>query len=659
MRYPFLYLAVIFLLLPLEHAIGQTVKAFKEAGDQAMKQKDYYAALVHWGNALKQQPDDLEMIFKYAEAARLFYAFDIAQKNYEKVIKKDRKKSYPQAIFQLGIVLRAQGEYEKARAQFEQYLTDYPSGEWVDQSRSCINQCEWAIEQLKERPAYKVQTLGRTLNSEYSDFAPYPVGDTLYYSSYRYDFKSDKQRPQRKLTKVLYSVKNNRGRVLPNQFNADNQHTAHVAFSQDGKRLYFTLCEFVGATDIRCNIYYREKDKRKKWKPQAVKLPEVINMPGFTATQPNIGYDSTAQSEVLFFVSDRPGGKGGLDIWKSLIGTKDNEFSSPENLTAINTSGNEVSPHFYMPNQTLYFSSDDLQGFGGYDIYVAAQHDAVWDNPVALPSPLNSSYNDLYFVPREDLKSGYLASNRPGAQYLDPLAKSCCNDLFSFSFIPPPPPKDSQATSNPLPIPVPVPTITEPIPGIPNRLEDFLPLALYFDNDEPDKRTKRTNTKKAYLDTFDKYYARKGEYIESYSKPLSETDKTEAETLMDAFFEDDVRKGQEWLIRFSEILLEKLTAGDTIEIFIKGFTSPRAQSDYNLALGQRRISSLRNHFANFQGGILAPFIKGKQLKITERSFGEATAAKDVSDDLYDLRNSVFSIGAARERRVEIVEIKSD
>lgn len=659
MRHPFTYWVIIFLLLPFGQVIGQTVKAFKEAGEQAMKQKDYYAALVHWGNALKQQPDDLEMIFKYAEAARLFYAFDIAHKNYEKVIKKDRKKTYPQAIFQLGVVLRAQGEYEKASEQFQQYLTENPTGEWADQAKSCMSQCEWAIEQLKEKPVYKIQALGRTVNSEYSDFAPLPVGDTLYYSSYRYDFKADKQRPQRKLTKVLYSLKNGRGRPLPNPFNSDAQHTAHVAFSQDEKRLYFTICEFSGTTDIRCSIYYRERDKRKKWKAQAVKLPDSVNMPGFTATQPSIGYDSTAQSEALFFVSDRPGGNGGLDIWKCLIGSKDNEFSAPENLSTINTSGNEVCPHFHTPSQVLYFSSDALGGFGGYDIYVAGQHESAWSTPVALPSPLNSSYNDLYFVPREDLKTGYLASNRVGAQYLDPLAKSCCNDLFSFSLIPPPPPKDSQITSNPTPVPVPVPIITEPTPGIPSRLEDFLPLALYFDNDEPDKRTKRSTTKKAYLDTFDKYYARKGEYIESYANPLSEADKAEAETRMDAFFEDDIRKGQEWLIRFSEILLEKLTEGDTIEIFIKGFTSPRAQSDYNFALGQRRISSLRNHFANFQGGILEPFIKTKQLKITERSFGEATAAKDVSDDLFDLRNSVFSIGAARERRVEIIEIKSD
>ncbi|MBK8704890.1 MAG: hypothetical protein IPN33_15810 [Saprospiraceae bacterium] len=124
------------------------------------------------------------------------------------------------------------------------------------------------------------------------------------------------------------------------------------------------------------------------------------------------------------------------------------------------------------------------------------------------------------------------------------------------------------------------------------------------------------------------------------------------------FFEEKVNKGYEWLLRFSEILHERLVAGHQVEIFIKGFTSPRAQSDYNLSLGRRRISSLRNHFDTYREGLFSSFLKSGQLIITERSFGEATAAAGVSDDLFDLRNSVFSIGAANERRVEIVEIKS-
>ena len=94
-----------------------------------------------------------------------------------------------------------------------------------------------------------------------------------------------------------------------------------------------------------------------------------------------------------------------------------------------------------------------------------------------------------------------------------------------------------------------------------------------------------------------------------------------------------------------------------MEIFVTGYTSPRAQSDYNVNLGKRRVSSVRNHFASYANGILLSYLNSGKLLITERSYGETTAAAGVSDDLEDVRNSIYAIGAAKERRVEIVEVK--
>jgi len=95
------------------------------------------------------------------------------------------------------------------------------------------------------------------------------------------------------------------------------------------------------------------------------------------------------------------------------------------------------------------------------------------------------------------------------------------------------------------------------------------------------------------------------------------------------------------------------------EIFIKGYTSPRAQSDYNLALGKRRVASARLHFEQWREGVLQPYINSGQLKIAEVSFGETRSATGISDDLTDERGSIYSPAAARERRVEIVSVKED
>ena len=141
-------------------------------------------------------------------------------------------------------------------------------------------------------------------------------------------------------------------------------------------------------------------------------------------------------------------------------------------------------------------------------------------------------------------------------------------------------------------VPAPPPPLPEPEP-VPETLEDFLPLALYFDNDEPDKRTRRTYTRKDYISTYKPYISRWEEYRSEYAAPLEEQKRWEAEEAIDDFFSDSVQKGYNHLLLFSDILLSRLQAGEQVEIFIKGYTSPRAKSDYNDRLGQRRVSSLK------------------------------------------------------------------
>lgn len=646
------YIGIVAFLLLGGMAMAQPYKSYLNAGQLAATQGDHYAAMHYLGKAVELRPDALQAQYLYAEAARRFNAFEPAEKAYQKVLERDKSGEYPLTAFWLGQVYQSMGNYEAAQDYYSRYLSAYPNGEQAAQARVAQSACRWAREQTPEH--YKLQALGKSINSGFSEFAPLQVGDTLYFTSYRFDYKEDTRKPKRKLSKAMVSVKGGRGRPLGKPFNVDDKHTAHVALSLDKKRLYYTICEFINAAEIRCAIYYREKDKRNRWKDPAVKLPASINAPGFTATQPNTGFDSVLQKEVLYFTSNRPGGSGQLDIWTTTVEKGENTFGEPVPLAEVNTPGNDATPFFHTASQTLYFSSDGRGGFGGYDIFRFRPTDGV----SVLGAPFNSSYNDLYYTSGADGKTGYLASNRPGTQYLDPALKACCNDIFEFTYAPPPPPKEQPLPGDTLPPLSSIPDIVIPRPEIPRRLEDFLPLALYFDNDEPDKRTRRTSTRQTYGQTYDKYYARKTEYINAYAAPLKEADREEAEDLMDVFFEEKVNKGYEWLLRFSEILHERLVAGDKVEIFIKGFTSPRAQSDYNLALGRRRISSLRNHFDTYQNGLFAPYLKSGQLVISERSFGEATAAAEVSDDLYDLRNSIYSIGAATERRVEIVEIKS-
>ncbi|MCB9288337.1 MAG: hypothetical protein H6560_13605 [Lewinellaceae bacterium] len=634
---------------------GQSFKAYVRAAEEALEQKDYNAALQHYASALEFQPENTGIQFQYAEIARRFYAYELAEQYYSMVADSKEGSRFPLANYWLGVVNKSLGHYDRAKACFQAYLAGRGTEEpYVSRATEEINTCGWAKEMAAEPEPVRVENMGRKVNTDYSEFAPVQTGDTLWYSSFRYGLEEDDHRPERKITKVLYQRGNSRGRPMRRGFNDDAMHTAHTAFSLDGSRLYFTRCQYVNATEIRCSLYYRNKDKRGRWSSRAVKLPEEINLPDFTSTQPSVGYDSTLKAEVLFFVSDRPGGPGGLNLWWARVEEGENNFSRPALLPGLNTDLDDITPFFHTPTQTLYFSSEGYPGLGGFDVF-RSRRSGGWQAPENLGAPVNSSYNDIYYFLGKDGLSGYFSSNRPGSFYLDENNKACCNDIYRFEPIPEEPPTGDTLPLAGLPPVQPELPATEP--DIPTRLEDFLPLALYFDNDEPDRRTRRTTTRKTYGETYEAYSRRRNDYMEAFAGPLEGDRKEEAAYAVDEFFDEEAQKGHDFLMRFSEILLHRLQAGEEVEIFLKGYTSPRAKSDYNLALSKRRISSVRNHFQNYKDGVFQPYLESGQLKITERPFGEAEAAGTVSDSLDDLRNSIYHPDAARERRVEIQEIK--
>ncbi len=686
---PFHLNRAVFLLLcgllgALAPAAAQSRRAYVRAGDAAMQTKDFGAAIQQYGIALERKPNDEDLQWKYAECARQLHAYPLAEKMYRRLsADADYTRSWPLLDYRLGQVLKNQGQYEPAVEAFERFLNAGPDTVFADKARMEIASCRWAAAQPSDTTGVQVVNAGKKINSPYSDFAPYISGDTLFFSSYRFNKRGDRSTPRAKVTKVMFSIRNGMARETTRAFpNTDTVHIAHTAFAAEGHFLFMTLCKNINASDIRCEIWMAVQDIRKRWS-EPVRLPEPVNLPGFTSTQPHVAYDTREEQLKLWFASDRPGGKGGLDLWSIPLDTiwfcpcnvpvdsrkplRLPRFEDPAvHLDALNTPDNEATPFFHEPSQTLYFSSDGWPGYGGYDIFRAQALADGYAPPENVGSGLNSSYNDLYFTLRSDGKSGYLSSNRPGAQYLDEANKACCNDIFMFQYPPPPDPKPplaaipgAVAPRSPIQRPmIPIEQLQEKEPEPTPKLADFVGLPLYFDNDEPDKRTRRVRTQKTYAETVQSYLERQSEYRERFASGLSGSRQEAAETAIDVFFDQEVRRGFERLDQLCELLLTRLKAGEQVEIIIKGFTSPRAESEYNLALGKRRISSVRNYFEVYADAVLNPYIEAGALKITEASFGETTAREGVSDALADERNSIYHPDAARERRVEIVEIRA-
>lgn len=672
---------IIFLALALAgHA--QSLRSYVRAGDDAFKKNDFGTAIQHYATVLKRDADNAAVLWKYAECARLIFAYSEAEKAYLELSHSDKhSKRYPLLKLRLGEVAKGKGDYTVAIEYLEDFLADSPATN-QEEAKGEIEACTNAMALSNVVSPIEIKHLGKEINSPYSDFAPFVIGDTLFFSSYRFDQKSDRSKPKHKLTKVMISARGGRAREPGRGFpTADTAHIAHTAFSPDGHYVFFTICKNINARDIRCELWLTVIDRRNHWLPP-VRLPEPINLPGYTTTQPSIAYDQTAQGPVLWFASDRPGGKGKMDLWYlpldtvyfcpcalPLPGKKIPHlprFGAPVNAASINTAENEGTPFFHAPAQKLYFASDGWNGLGGYDLFTTDKKADEFSKPMNLGPGFNTSYNDLYPFIYPDGLRGYFSSNRPGSFYLDESNKSCCNDLYSFKLTPPPLPSEEpkQTENDTIPklvakqdpgagqkAPVPLPVFQGPV------LQDFVGLPLYFDNDEPDKRTNRTSTRKSYEESVQAYLERQAAYRTHFSAGLSGAGMETAENTIDDFFENEVRRGYDRLQQLCDLLLTRLQSGQSVEVIIKGYTSPRARSDYNLNLGKRRISSVRNQFDVFADGALLQYIRAGKLKISETSFGETTVRSGISDDLRDERNSIYHPEAARERRVEIIEIK--
>ena len=188
------------------------------------------------------------------------------------------------------------------------------------------------------------------------------------------------------------------------------------------------------------------------------------------------------------------------------------------------------------------------------------------------------------------------------------------------------------------------------------ELDSYLPLSLYFDNDEPDKNSRSSLTDKVYSDLHRNYMARKSVFTSEFRNGSSEGDRGNAEGDVESFFAGEVESGYSKLQTMLGVLIKELQLGQRIQISIRGYASPRFETKYNLVLGQRRVASVKNEMLNYQGGVLIPFVNSGQLKVIDVSFGEELAPSNINDNLRNEKLSIYSPEASKERRVEIISV---
>lgn len=423
---------------------GKKTKEVRSMTRNAMRLGDTYTALLYCAEWVKRTPENIKATFVMAELHRQSRNYPEAEVWYAKVVKADAEK-YPEAFYHLGDMQLSQGKTEEALksfALFKKVAKNVKDERYRKLASNRLLSCDWALAMRDSARTAVTANMGDDVNGLHVEFSPIPMGDTaLVYGALLedavkyYDIATidSMNIPMRKLYLALKKGdKWVSGGELPGPFNEMGAHVGNATFNGTEDRIYFTICQRNWRTKVVCELYYSDW-KKAGWK-DPVKMDDAINMSNYTTTQPTIGRESKKNREVLYFVSDRPKGKGGLDIWFTEYNKKKDTWSTPRNAgSKVNTAGTDCTPNYDITTHTLYFSSDGHPGFGGLDIFKAVGEKSKFEEPQNMRSSINSPADDLDFVLASDRKSGFLVSNRKGGNSI--LHETCCDDLYEFRFV--------------------------------------------------------------------------------------------------------------------------------------------------------------------------------------------------------------------------------
>ena len=597
-------------------------------GINEYKQGNYTKAHQLFENAI--EIDSSKMKLQYYYGINLIKMHQYGKSCYflKKVVNKDPSgKIYPEASYYLGTILKQLKNYPEALLEFKKSKAHFiheKNNFFYHKSSREINSTIFAMrhnEQINEEMV--ISPLPKPINGYNAEFAGFEDEGKLYFTSVKDSLHAQ-----------IFLRKNDKIEKISPQIDDKRFHNANGLFYKNHQYFLFTRCDSIG----HCKIMISKKEN-ENWS-LAKELSNELNINSHNVTQPFI--TKLNGNNILFFASDRKGGYGNLDIWYAEI-LDDLSIANIKNAGPnVNSPENEITPFYHNPSNRLYFSSTWHNGFGGYDISYSHWNDSIFEIAHNAEQPINSSWNDMYFWINEYGKHGYVTSNRDGSLY--EYNPHCCPDIWEFKT------KSSIAEKEEFLSELDTKQIFKHKTGL------TLPLALYFHNDEPMPKSRDTVVLETYPETIIKYLELKPTYLKSFSEGNSIEEKKIAYEQINYFFEKYVTHGLNKLEKFKSQLIPLLKEHSSIEITIRGFSSPLAKNDYNTNLSKRRISSIINYFEKVDNGELQKYIDEGKLIIKAAPFGEKKSSTKASDDVENTKQSIYSPKAAIERRIEIQEV---
>jgi outer membrane protein OmpA-like peptidoglycan-associated protein/tetratricopeptide (TPR) repeat protein len=418
---PFVLLSVA--LIYIAAGVPKTARQKIVQGDAYFAEDQYGEAMSLYMQAYKIDPSNANLCFKMgvcclniapekhnAEMYLLVAVSDVSE-TYKPTSVKERH-APTSAYYYYAQALHLNNTFDLAVSYFEKYSA------YVDpsdtKSLADINlRVQWCYngKSLVANPVnFKVENVGEAINSEYPEYSPVISADeqTLIFTARRKETTGGliDTRDGMYFEDIYISTRNDSGKwakAVPLTSINTNGHEANIGISADGQELYLYKDDagdgniytsrqvgnnWVTPKNIGTNI------NGKSWEPSATVTPD---------------------GNTLYFASTREGGFGGRDLWKS-IRLPNGEWAKPMNMgPAINTPYDEDAPAILADGLTLYFASNGPKSMGGFDILSTVMvQDSGWRTPVNIGYPVNSTDDDLFFVPTPDDQHAYYSSaNNP------------------------------------------------------------------------------------------------------------------------------------------------------------------------------------------------------------------------------------------------------
>jgi len=318
--------------------------------------------------------------------------------------------------YNMGRALQFNMDWDKAIQRYQEYKAqikpdDKDAKAILADVDKKINECRTGIELVKNPVLVFIDNVGSEINSAFPDYAPVISADesVMMFTSRRDNTSGGGIDPNDQMYyEDIYLSTGEDGKWYPSKnmgkpVNTDNRHDATVALSADGQKLFIYLDDMTRGSG---NIYECDL-KGSSWsKPD--KLNDNVNTK-FHESSATL----TADGNTLYFVSNKEGGFGGHDIYKSVWDPKKQRWMEAENLgPTVNSPYEEYSVFIHPDGKTLYFSSEGHKTMGGFDVFktVWDEKKKKWSIPENLGYPINTADDDVDFVLSASGKHAYFAS---------------------------------------------------------------------------------------------------------------------------------------------------------------------------------------------------------------------------------------------------------